>query len=496
MAVPIIVVQIAMARAGPILKGRVVETLRARFGSDVQLDTLQVTIAHGVDVSGDGLRIFPLPEVMAAGYRTPLIAVGHFEFHATLSGLIFRPTHVGTVRVRGLHINMPPADVRAKAGSRPHRLGKIKIRVDEIVCDASELVIGTDKPDKDPRVFELKHVVLRDLGPGNAWPYDAVLTNPVPRGEIHAAGTFGPWNMEDPGDSNVSGQYSFEHADMNTIKGLGGILNSTGSFNGQLDRIAVHGKTEVPNFSLDTANHPMPLLTEFRATVDGTSGDTYLEHIDAKLGGSQFTCSGAVVNIKGRGHAIHVTADVEQGNIGDFLQLAIKTLPPAMSGLISLTTSLDIDPGGESVTRKLNMKGEFSLREIHFTDAEVEDKVDILSLRARGETDNLKSGAPDVQSRLVADFSMRRGELTFPHLEYWLPGGDVKLSGTYRLEGRICDFAGDVRTKAEVSNMIASKWKSILLKPIDPFFRKHGWGAVIPVHVSGRNGKVKVGLRF
>lgn len=496
MAVPIIVVQIAMARAGPILKGRVVETLRARFGSDVQLDTLQVTIAHGVDVSGDGLRIFPLPEVMAAGYRTPLIAVGHFEFHATLSGLIFRPTHVGTVRVRGLHINMPPADVRAKAGSRPHRLGKIKIRVDEIVCDASELVIGTDKPDKDPRVFELKHVVLRDLGPGNAWPYDAVLTNPVPRGEIHAAGTFGPWNMEDPGDSNVSGQYSFEHADMNTIKGLGGILNSTGSFNGQLDRIAVHGKTEVPNFSLDTANHPMPLLTEFRATVDGTSGDTYLEHIDAKLGGSQFTCSGAVVNIKGRGHSIHVTADVEQGNIGDFLQLAIKTLPPAMSGLISLTTSLDIDPGGESVTRKLNMKGEFSLREIHFTDAEVEDKVDILSLRARGETDNLKSGAPDVQSRLVADFSMRRGELTFPHLEYWLPGGDVKLSGTYRLEGRICDFAGDVRTKAEVSNMIASKWKSILLKPIDPFFRKHGWGAVIPVHVSGRNGKVKVGLRF
>ncbi|HEY3627744.1 MAG TPA: AsmA-like C-terminal region-containing protein [Terracidiphilus sp.] len=496
MAVPIIVVQIAMARAGPILKGRVVETLRARFGSDVQLDTLQVTIAHGVDVSGDGLRIFPLPEVMAAGYRTPLIAVGHFEFHATLSGLIFRPTHVGTVRVRGLHINMPPADVRAKAGSRPHRLGKIKIRVDEIVCDASELVIGTDKPDKDPRVFELKHVVLRDLGPGNAWPYDAVLTNPVPRGEIHAAGTFGPWNMDDPGDSNVSGQYSFEHADMNTIKGLGGILNSTGSFNGQLDRIAVHGKTEVPNFSLDTANHPMPLLTEFRATVDGTSGDTYLEHIDAKLGGSQFTCSGAVVNIKGRGHAIHVTADVEQGNIGDFLQLAIKTLPPAMSGLISLTTSLDIDPGGESVTRKLNMKGEFSLREIHFTDAEVEDKVDILSLRARGETDNLKSGAPDVQSRLVADFSMRRGELTFPHLEYWLPGGDVKLSGTYRLEGRICDFAGDVRTKAEVSNMIASKWKRILLKPIDPFFRKHGWGAVIPVHVSGRNGKVKVGLRF
>ncbi len=48
-AVPVVVVQIAIARAGPILKGRVVETLRARFGSEVQLDTLQVSIVHGVD---------------------------------------------------------------------------------------------------------------------------------------------------------------------------------------------------------------------------------------------------------------------------------------------------------------------------------------------------------------------------------------------------------------------------------------------------------------
>ena len=180
--------------------------------------------------------------------------------------------------------------------------------MDEIVLDDSQLVIETDKPDKDPRVFLLKHVVLRDLGPNTAWPFDAVLTNPIPKGEIHASGTFGPWSTGDPGDSNVAGKYLFENADMNTIKGIGGMLRSTGSFEGQLDRIAVRGKTEIPDFSLDTANHPTPLSTTFQAIVDGTSGDTYLENIQAKLGTSEFSCHGAVINVKGQGHKI----DVEQ----------------------------------------------------------------------------------------------------------------------------------------------------------------------------------------
>ena len=489
-------VQIAIARAGPILKGRVVETLRARFGSDVQLDSLHVTVLHGVDVTGGGLRIFPTSEVMAAGDRTPVIAIAQFDFHATLSGLIFRPTHVGTVHVRGLAIHIPPADMRNKASPHRRRLGKVKVRVDEIVCDDSKLVIGTDKPDKDARVFRLKHVVLRDLGPGTAWPYDAILTNPIPQGEIHATGKFGPWNTDNPGDSDVSGKYVFEHADLNTIKGLGGILQSTGSFIGRLDRIAVHGKTYVPDFSLDTANHPMALTTEFQATVDGTSGDTYLERIDAKLRGSPFVCKGAVVNVKGQGHNVRVSVDMDAGRIEDFLQLAAKTSPSPMSGALTLHSELDIGTGPESVTKKMTMNGSFSLEQIHFTNPEIEDRVDILSLRARGKTDNLKPGAPDVHSRMMGQFSMRNGQLTFPRLEYALPGGDVRLSGTYRLDGRVVDLAGKVQTRAKLSQMVASNWKSWLLKPLDPFFQKQRWGAVIPVKVTGTNGHVHFGYKF
>ena len=164
-----------------------------------------------------------------------------------------------------------------------HR-GKIKILVDEIVFDDSRLVIGTDKPDKDPKVFALKHIVLRDVGQDSPSPYDATLTNAIPTGDIHAVGTFGPWNPESPGDSTVTGNYTFQHADLGTIKGIGGILHSVGDFTGRLDRIEVRGTADVPDFTLDTANHPVPLYTRFSAIVDGTTGDTYLQPVTGEAG--------------------------------------------------------------------------------------------------------------------------------------------------------------------------------------------------------------------
>jgi hypothetical protein len=356
-------------------------------------------------------------------------------------------------------------------------------------------VIGTDNPQKDPRVFQLKHIVLRDLGPNTSWPFDAVLTNPVPTGEIHASGTFGPWNKDNPGDSKVNGKYLFEHADLNTIKGIGGILRSTGSFDGQLNRIAVRGETNVPDFSVDTANHPMPLSTRFQAVVDGTSGDTYLEQIDAKLGSSQFTCKGAVVDVKGKGHKIDVDTNVPNGQIADFLRLVIRTDPSPMTGMLNLQAKLQIPPGNQSVSQKMTMHGAFTLRQIHFSNPQIEDKVDIMSLRAQGHTKNLNPGAPDVTSKMLGDFAMRKGELAFSRLNYTLPGGDVYLTGHYTMDGRQYEFKGKVRTKAEVSQMVASKWKSILLKPLDPIFSKHGWGTELPIKVSSdRYGKPKFGL--
>jgi hypothetical protein len=101
-----------------------------------------------------------------------------------------------------------------------------------------------------------------------------------------------------------------------------------------------------------------------------------------------------------------------------------------------------------------------------------------------------------VNSRITGAFTMNHGALTFDRLMYAMPGASVQMTGVYSLDGKTFDFHGKVRTEATLSQMVASRWKSWLLKPIDPFFRKNGAGTEIPIRVTGTQGEPKFGLDF
>ena len=483
-----VVAVVAIRRAGPILKGRITETLSARLQGRVELGDLDVFVLRGLEVSGERLLIY------APGASEPLITVDHFSFHSGLLGLFQRPMHVGTVQVTGLRIYIPPREARQEgAGNAAAHFGRIRMMVDEFVCRESELIIGTSTPDKDPKRFVLKQIELHDVGPNAPWRYDARLTNAIPKGEIHAVGTFGPWQNGSPGDSAVTGHYTFDHADLNTIRGIGGMLSSTGDFQGQLNRIVVDGTTETPDFSLDTANRPVPLHTRFHAIVDGITGDTYLEPVNATLRGSSFTTRGAVVNHKGRGHTIDLDIDIPLGRIQDFLELAVNTRPPVLTGDVNMRAKLHIRPGKERVAEKLSVRGKFGLTKIHFTNPQVQDKVDMLSLRARGEPKMAKPGAEDVSSRMKGAFSLDRGEMQFSGLVYDLPGAQVSLNGNYSMDGEEFDFRGKIDTEASLSQMVDSRWLSLVLKAV-PLFHRKGGGAEIPVSITGTKSEPKFGL--
>ena len=87
----LIVAEVMIERAAPILKGRVIETLSTRFKGRVELDRFDVSVLRGLDITGDRLRIFPPDPVVAAGAKQPLIAIDHFSFHSGFIGLIFKP---------------------------------------------------------------------------------------------------------------------------------------------------------------------------------------------------------------------------------------------------------------------------------------------------------------------------------------------------------------------------------------------------------------------
>jgi len=513
-------------RAGPMLKAIVIETLSTRFDSRVELDQFHVIFNGGFHVTGGGLKLYPnhLDGI------EPMIAVDNFGFRIfDWHQLLHAPIVVNHVQVSGLSIHLPPKDERANMFGSEQKPGvdeshgKIDILVRRIDVDHADLVIENGKPGKVPLDFVINKLTLQSVGAGRPMRFHATLINPKPIGNIDSTGDFGPFNEHSPGDTPVDGDYSFSHADLNSIKGLGGMLASTGSYQGQLDHIVVDGKTTTPNFSLDIANRPVPLNTTFHAIVDGTNGNTYLQPVDAWLLHTHIIAQGEIVRVAGvPGRDVRLNVTVNPGHIEDMLLLSVKDQAPVMNGDIQLNTKFDLPPGPNTVLDRLRLDGAFSLADVHFTTDKIQSKVDELSLRGQGKAKQAdqegqamknkgqekKNGSasdqnqsePDIPTANIASemrgkFTLGQGRIALPTINFRVPGADIDLQGNYNLNDQSLDFTGQARLDAHVSQMVTG-WKSWLLKPVDPFFAKDGAGTLVPIKVGGTTQHPDIGLDF
>ncbi len=506
----------AIHHAEPILRKRIVETLSTQFGAPVDLDRVQISLLRGMEVNGYGLRI-PFGAELASPPPYALLTVQHFRFRTALRSFFLQPMHVASVEVEGMELHIPPPALRRSiTGLRANKERasmapgpRSAMVVDQLVCHDVNLYIDSGKPGKDPLLFRIASLRLQDVGREQAMRYDAELTNPKPRGVVHAQGHFGPWaagtpadmqqevRAPDPGSTPVDGQYTFDHADLNTIHGIGGTLSSAGHFTGVLDRIAIDGETDVPDFSLDISDRPVPLHTSFHALVDGTNGDTYLQPVHARLGGSDFITAGKVVKLKGKGHDIQLTVEIPHGRMQDFLRMAVHTHPPLMQGALHLSATLHIPPGQERVPLKMEMQGTFQMSGVKFNNPRWQDRLDGLSARAQGHPREASEGSHDqqteVHSELSSRFTMAHGVLAASDVRYVIPGVTVLLNGVYGMDGKLFEFKGHVRTAATASQMVTG-WKRLLLKPADHFLQKNGAGLELPIEIFGTQGDLHFGL--
>lgn len=491
-------VRYVIAHAEPILRARVIDTLSTRFRSKVELSGFQVSLLHGIEVSGSGLKVFGStdPNPYEPGVQ-PLIDIPEFRFHASLKSLFRSPMHVDTVYVKGMVLNIPPKEDRKQMKGMGSSAQKVKIFVDKFVCEDTRLLINTVNPAKPPLDFEIGSLKMKYIGPGQPFQFDATLVNPKPVGDIHSTGLFGPWQQDSPPDTPVQGEYSFNDADLGTIKGIGGILSSTGHYSGTLSNIAVHGTTDTPDFRIASSGHPVPLHTEFHAIVDGTCGDTYLKPVKASFLQTSFTASGSVVRgAAGKGHDIELNVVLDHARIEDLLKLGVRTEPPVMTGPVEMKTRLSLPPGSANVADRLKLTGDFRVPSGQFTNEKVQDKVDALSRRSLGKNKQASElTAEDVPVDLQGVFALKDGLLSFSFLHFLIPGTHVDMSGDYSLDGRTFDFHGKARLDAKLSQM-ATGWKSILLKPVDPFFSKNGAGTEVPIKVTGTQSEPHFGLDF
>jgi len=335
-----------------------------------------------------------------------------------------------------------------------------------------------------------------DFGAAGGSHFDAGLINPVPRGVIDTQGMFGPWHADEPGLTPVSGNYIFQNADMDVIKGLGGTLSSAGSYHGVLERIEVDGTTETPDFSLDLAGQKVPLNTRFKAIVDGTNGDTILERVDARLNNSSITAKGSIVRtqeVMGR----HIDLDVrlDGARLEDLMQLAVKASKPPLVGRVDLTTRMVLPAGAEDVVDRLQLDGAFQLAQARFTNINVQRRITTLSRRGRGEESDAGAENERVVSNLRGRFRLAKGALTFSELTFAVPGSTVQLSGYYNLHSQEMNFQGELLTDASLADM-TSGFKSLLARLAQPLFRRKGGGTRLPIRISGTRSKPEFGLDF
>src|SRR4051812_16940154 len=276
-------------RATPHLRNRVVAALNGRFQSQTDLESLQVAIFPRPELSGTGL-------VLRHNGRTdvaPLITVSSFTGSAGLWGLFATPLSIRSVELQRLTVHVPPGGLRSgdeatTAGGdasgvteRPRASSSRlpSLYVGQIAAHEARVEIASRDVRKLPRQFDIHDLVIERFGPDAPAAFKALLTNPVPRGDIETSGQFGPWVAEDPARTAIGGRFAFRNANLDTIKGLGGILTASGEYTGVLGRIAVSGDTDTPAFHLDTGRRPVPLKTRFKAVVDGTNGNTVLEDV-------------------------------------------------------------------------------------------------------------------------------------------------------------------------------------------------------------------------
>ena len=438
---------------------------------------------------------FPFPGCVLEGLEfnhgsntgKPLITIEKLIIRGSYFGILSR--RLTRITAENMHVFIPPFGSGATFHTTPS-----KITIDEIVANGAVLEFALRKPDKQPLRFEIHEALLRDVGWKGALSYRVRVRNPEPPGEITASGKFGVWNINDPGQTPVSGEYKFDQADLSVYQGIAGVLSSAGKFSGVLAHIDIAGSTDTPDFEVQSGGHRVQLTTEFSAYVDATRGDTFLKRVDAYFWRTHIVAEGSIAESPGgQGKTALIDMRASSGRIEDILRLFVKADRPPMSGSVTLQARTEIPPGERPFLEKVKLRGGFGVEAGTFSKRDTQESVNKLSAEAGGEGEKDASDPETVLTGLTGQVALEDHTARFSDLSFGVPGAFSRVHGTYNLISHRIDLHGRLRVDTKISNTTTGA-KAILLKMMDPFFKKKRKGEVLPVRISGTYEHPSFGL--
>jgi hypothetical protein len=413
-----------------------------------------------------------------------LLEIQKLRVQGSYLGVLRR--HVPRIIAEGAHVFIPALGTKESFNTQHSTTV-----VDELVANGSFVEFEPKQPHELPFRFDVHEATFRGVRWGTAIGYHLKFHNPNPPGEISADGKFGPYSKDHPDKTPFSGSYTFDHADLSVCGGISGILSSQGNFDGTLKQLSVSGTTATPAFRVKDSGNTFNLTTKFDAYVNGQNGDTFLKRVEAHFGHTTLIAQGSVAKAEsGRGKFTKIDFSADHGRIEDVLGLFTTERAP-MSGDIALRATAKLPPGDQPFLHKLQLGGSFDIAQGTFSKTKTQRGVDELSAGARGQN---KDDPGDVLTNLKGQVKMVEALAHFSELSFSIPGAHAEMHGTYGLaEPHRVNLHGQMRVETRISKT-TSGVKSLVLKIIDPIFKKKKKGEVVPVHILGTYEKPDFGL--
>lgn len=447
---------------------------------------------------------FPNPGFVAEGltlrrksapHQPPIGTIVRLTIQSHWSDLFLLRKRIQLLEMDSVHLVLPPPGSPASKEDFPPGsavdFDGPETRIQTLQINNSQLDIL--RTDGGRFSFPVAQLHFENVHRGEAATFAVDMMNPLPTGHIRASGRFGPLQAKDIGATPASGEFHFTSVQLHDIGNISGTLSSYGRFHGRLDALEAEGTSHTPDFAVD-GGHPTPVDGQVHCSISAIHGDVILHTVDLRMGRrSTLHVTGDV-----RGNpekSTHLEITLNDGRVEDILQPFVHHAVP-VTGPVALHAHVYLAPSSVgSFFHRLQVDGAFDIPAERITQASAERSLSIFSLRAQDkkapDADDKATPVTDAISSLRGPASIRDEIATTRGLAFSIPGAQASLGGTYNLHTESVHLTGDLRMQSDISHATTG-FKSILLKPLAPFFRKKHAGAVVPIAITGTPGHYQV----
>lgn len=426
-----------------------------------------------------------------------MITLRQLVIRGSYTGLITPTKRIGNIDVVGLRVTVPPSEPGGHSPVMPLTSGQSKNSIIVGKIEAHDAVLGfvAQGPGKEPFQLKVQDLVLTDVGGNGPVSFRTVVENTRPPGAITASGQFGPWNVDDPGATAMSGSYTFNNAKLGVFEGISGTLSSKGTFQGAIRQAKTTGTASVLNFHVDGSSHTMQLSARYVADVDAENGNVSLENVESQVHRTTILSRGDVVTQPGQGgKTARLDMSVNTGRVEDLLLFFTPQAEASMTGAVKLHAKVELPPG-PGFLKKLRLSGDFGVIGGQFTNPRVQGPLNDVSESSKGESKSQEKEDPrTVLSDLSGHVEARNGIATLTGVSFGVPGGFAEMRGTFNLLSTAIDIQGVLQTDGKLSDA-TSGFKALVLKVVTPLMKKNRV-TIVPFRIKGTSSNPEFALDF